>query len=151
MGKNVTQKPLVVLSASARTTTATSSSFRLPPGVTAITFVSDQNTVSGTSPTLDISIEVSPDDSVWFGVARFAQQTTATEIFCSLPFLGCPSLSQTHSTNLLGATGAESAATGGAAAALIIAPPPFMRVVATIGGTNPSFNGAVYAWHDATY
>lgn len=143
----VLQKPIVVLSAAARTTTATSSSFRVPPNIRGITFISDQNTVTGTSPTMDISIEISIDDSVWFGVARFAQQTAASERFLTLQFTGNPGLSQTHSTNLLGAEGAEVAATGGASVPLIISAPPFMRVVATVGGTNPSFNGAVYAYH----
>ena len=149
--KKTLNKAIVLLSAAARTTTATSSSFSVPPGVVAVTFLTDQNTVTGTSPTLDISIEVSPDNSTWFGVARFTQQTAASERFQTLHFIGSESLSQTHSTNLLGSEGAEVAATGGVSNALIMCPPPYIRAIATIGGTNPSFNGALYAWFSGNF
>ena len=40
---------------------------------------------SGSSPTLDVSIQASPDDSVWSTLASFTQQTT-TSTAGSIPF-----------------------------------------------------------------
>lgn len=144
-------KSVVFLSASARTTTATSSAFELPADVHGITFISDLNTVTGTSPTWDLSIEISHDNSTWFGVARFTQQTSATERFLTVPFFTSPSMSQTHSTNWLGGEGAEVAATGGVSNALTIVPPQYVRVVATVGGTNPSINGQVIGMYKSAF
>lgn len=142
--RTVPPQTITFLSAGARTTTATSSAIAVPPGVTAISFITDQNTVSGTSPTMDISIEFSVDNSTFFGIARFTQHTAAAERFLTIPFHGSPSMSQTHSTNWLGGEAAEKAATGGVINDVSLVCPPYIRVVATIGGTNPSFNGAVY-------
>lgn len=140
------RKTIVVLAPGARTTTATSDPIPVPADVTAITFISDQNTVTGTSPTMDVSIEVGPTVSgPWFGIGRMAQQTSASERFYTQNFVGSQSLSQTHSTNWLGGEALEVTPTGGASNAIALTSFPFMRVVATIGGTNPNFNGAVYA------
>lgn len=144
-------KAIVVLAAAARTTTATSSSFRIPADATAITFITDQNTVTGTSPTSDLLIEMSHDDSTWFGVARFTQQTSALERFLTVPFITNFGTSQTHSTNWLGGEGAEKATTGGVINDLSLVPFPFFRVIQTIGGTNPSFNGQVIALVKAAF
>lgn len=147
MGNRLAEtKTIVVLAAAARTTTATSDAFKIPADCAAITFIHDQNTVTGTSPTLDLSIEISPDNSTWFGVARFAQFTAAAEKFLTIPFVGTNvGMSQTHSTNWLGGTADEKAGTGGVINDVAMVPPPWFRVVATIGGTNPSFNGQVFA------
>ena len=141
--RTVSVKPVTFLAATARTTTETGSGIAIPPGVTAITFISDQNTVTGTSPTIDVCVEFSLDNSTWFGIARFAQQTAANEAFLTIPFHGNPSMSQTHSTNWLGGTAAEKAVTGGVINDVAMVCPPYIRVIATVGGTNPSFNGQV--------
>lgn len=137
-------KEITFLAAAARTTTATSASIGIPEGTRSIMFIADMNTVSGTSPTLDISVEITNDQgTTWFGVSRFTQITAAAERFLTQPFFG---------ENVTGTEGvtegnwemAEAAATGGA----LIQPcvvPSFMRVVATIGGTSPSFNGSIIA------
>lgn len=135
---------IVFLSAAARTTTATSSAVNLPDSCQAIMFISDMNTVTGTSPTLDVSIEITHDDgTTWFGVSRFTQQTAASERFLIQPLMG---------KNVVGTEGvteanwefAEAAATGGALVQSCVTSRK-IRVVATIGGTNPSFNGSVVA------
>lgn len=137
-------KEITFLAAAARTTTANSGAVQIPEGARAIMFISDQNTVSGTSPTLDISLEISNDaGTTWFGISRFTQVTAAGERFLIQPFLG---------ENVFGTDGvteanfefAEAAATGGALVQPCVVP-SLMRAVMTIGGTSPSFNGSLIA------
>ena len=130
---------IVFAAASGRTTTGNSGAIRLPEDCSAIQFIADANTVTGTSPTLDISIEITNDEgTTWFGASRFTQFTAAAERFLTLPLFG---------RNVVGTEGvteanwemAEAAATGGALIQPIV-PPTHLRAVWTIGGTNPNFN-----------
>jgi hypothetical protein len=130
---------IVFASAAARTTTGNSGAIKIPEDCSAIMFIADANTVSGTSPTLDISLEISNDEgTTWFGVSRFTQITSATERFLTQPFFG-QSVIGTEGVTEANWEMAEAAATGGALVQPCVQP-SHMRAVWTIGGTNPSFN-----------
>lgn len=91
---------------------------------------------TGTTPTLDVSIQTSPDGgTTWFVVERFTQVTTsaAKETISFKPYLGVGDA----------ATAFVSAATGGQAKQNIVCAKD-MCITYTIGGTNPSF--AIDAW-----
>lgn len=99
------------------------------------TFILDVTAASGTSPTLDVAIQITVDEGTTFYAAiRFAQCTgVATRRLQVQPSLG------------RGEAGSEGALanTGGALNANTILTKK-LRHVATIGGTNPSFTYAIY-------
>lgn len=131
-------KEITFLASAARTTTANSGAIQIPEGASSIMFLVETTTTpSGTSPTLDLAIQISPDaGTTWLGVSRFAQITSKTSRFLIQPFVG---------QNVVGTEGvteanwemATAAATGGALVQPSVVPAQ-MRVLATIGGTNPS-------------
>lgn len=124
-----------LVSSAARTTTASLGATRLPKGESYL-FILDVTAGSGTSPTLDVAIQVTHDDGTTFhSVLRFAQATGVVKRMLRVqPTLG------------RGEAGTEAACadTGGALNANV----PFSRKINvkwTIGGTNPSFTFALYA------
>ncbi len=107
------------------------------PMAPAYAWVVEVLTDSGTSPTIDIALQISPDctsvsstTATWWSVSRFAQITTSDtrliKVHCNGPIAG------------QAAAVATIADTGGVVETNFIVT-PFMRVYATIGGTNPAF------------
>lgn len=100
-------------------------------------FILDASAGTGTTPTLDVAIQVTPDDgTTWYSVLRFAQVTTGAskQGIRVQPTLG------------RGEAGSQFtiADTGGAQNANV----PFskkVRVVATVAGTNPAY-ATVKVW-----
>lgn len=93
-------------------------------------FILEHGTGTGTSPTLDVSIQVTPDDgTTWFSMFRFAQVTTTAGTRRIIT-----------SFRRVAEAGAEAAvgATGGALATNCPISKK-IRVLATIGGTSPSY------------
>lgn len=91
---------------------------------------------TGTTPTLDFSVQTSPDGgTTWFVIERFTQITTsaAKETITFKPYLGVGDA----------ATAFVSAATGGQAKQNIVCAKD-CRITYTIGGTNPSFTFDVW-------
>ncbi len=124
--------------AAGRTTTGNSGTIKMPEDLSGIQFILDATTVTGTSPTLDLSYEISNDEgTTWYGVARHAQVTAAAQRFMTIPLTTYPCL------GLLLASAnfdvAEVAVTGGTLVTVLNTPPAFMRAAWTIGGTNPNF------------
>lgn len=115
---------------------------RMPVDADAYAWVLDVETDSGTSPTIDVALQVSPDcattggltaaggSATFWSVSRFAQITTSDTL-----------LYKTHSNGPVtgqAAAVATIADTGGALESNFT-PTPFMRIKATVGGTNPAF------------
>ena len=126
------QIPYSALLYSGSTVTATATSdFDMPNDIIGGEFIVDQGTGTGTSPTLDVSIQTSPDNgTTYYVAARFAQLTT-TAAKMKLTVSSRP-------TNVAGVAATITAATGGALSGNFVFTRK-MRVVATIGGTNPSY------------
>lgn len=115
---------------SATTSTVTGSSFALPIA-DSYKFIVDVGAVTGTSPTLDVAFQESPDNGVhWYTFAKFAQITATGQR--SLIFTPQVAVNQAASEQAIANTGA----------AVAINAPIFygnVRVLATVGGTTPSF------------
>lgn len=114
------QRKRVVFASAARTATATSETFSVEPETTNIAIYLSVTAASGTSPTLDLKIQDSPDGGVtWFdvgsgtgaGTGNFVQATAAT-------------------TQVKELTARKFARQ--------------LRIVGTVGGTSPSFTYAVH-------
>lgn len=116
--------------------TYTAASVKLPVGES-YEFILDVTAASGTSETLDVALQKQAANGTWYTFARFAQVTTAA-IIRRLQLQ--PSLGR-------GEAGSEGAlaVTGGALNANTIIPRD-IRVLATIGGTNPSYTFTVQAF-----
>lgn len=117
------------VASAARTVTGNSGELWLP-SAPSYTFWLDVNTVTGTSPTLDLTVEMTPDSgTTWFGFMRFAQITAAAE-------------RRVKWSPGLGTEAAEEAlelATTGGASVDNMAVSATIRILWTIGGTSPSF------------
>lgn len=117
--------------------TVTSSAFGLGRALDGVyTMLINIPTVTGTSPTLDIVLQSSPDLGVTYInlPIRSAQITAATNI--NITFRnGFPSIA--------GVQNAVTADTGGSLVKDVVFDPDFMKIKATIGGTNPKFTGTV--------
>lgn len=126
------QKPYQVLlySGAVVITTANSGAIEFPVDQDGGVFILEHGTGTGTSPTLDVSIQATPDDgTTWFSMFRFAQVTTTAGTRRIIT-----------SFRRVAEAGGEAAvaATGGALATNC----PIsrkVRVLATIGGTSPSY------------
>lgn len=123
-----------LVASAARTTTGSSSAIEFP-FVDDVVFIVNVTAASGTSPTLDLAFQITPDDTNYFSVQRFAQITGT----------GARTLQfSTKRTTAQAAAEAAAADTGGALATNL----PCSRNIKfkwTIGGTNPSFTFVVYA------
>lgn len=133
-------KGRTLVSSAARTATDNSGAINFPitdfPGGK---FRLECTAASGTSPTLDVAIQTTPDDgTTWITCWRFAQTTDdADRELTTFWALGADG-----STDL-DAERAALATTGGA----LSLPTPIsdkIRVVWTIGGTTPSFTFSVF-------
>lgn len=74
-------------SSGSHTSSGNSSSYEVGEFIEGRAFL-DITAVSGTNPTLDVTIQDSPDDSVWYDHTSFAQQTVATNVAQSLTTFG---------------------------------------------------------------
>lgn len=136
MGRSV-QHPYdaILVASAARTATGNSGAIDFPDDLDGAVFVGDCTAASGTSPTLDLSIEVTPDrGTTWFEVYRFIQYTAAAKNQLIVSF------------RRVAEAGASRAVVQGGTGALTANCPisKSIRVKWTIGGTNPSFTFAVY-------
>lgn len=130
------QRPVAITIDSAVTKAATYTGTAVDaPLSDSYAFYVDVTAGSGTSPTMDLCIQVTPDNgTTWIPAARFAQITGVVKRRLQLqPVPG------------RGEAGAEAAVanTGGALATNTVLSKK-IRVVNTIGGTNPSFTYSLY-------
>lgn len=127
------------LASAARTSTSNSGTLNLHQANSHL-FILDCTAASGTSPTLDVALQVTPDfGTTYYSVLRFAQLTTTGKRYLRIqPGMG------------RGEAGTEGAIadTGGALSSNVTLTRKF-RVLYTIGGTNPSFTFVVYGIHAA--
>lgn len=127
---------------SALAATANSGAVDWPSDIDSAVIVLDVTAVTGTSPTMDVAIQCSPDDgTTFYTVARFAQNTGTVTL--AKTFL-------THQGDGTAAAVLTVADTGGVLESNI----PFtnqIRFLYTIGGTNPSFTFVVWAWGERKY
>lgn len=130
------------VASAARTATGNSGALNLPKASSHLFIVNVSATPTGTSPTLDVAIQVSHDEGTTFhSILRFAQ-------------IAAPSGGQKRFVRISGTgpgggeAGAEGAAadTGGAQAANIALSRKF-RLLWTIGGTSPSYTFAIFGLH----
>lgn len=124
-----------LVASAARTSTFTSSAIDLP-AAEAYTFLVSVTAASGTTPTLDVVFQNTPDGgTTWVNMPlRTAQLTTTSANYL-----------QIAPGNVAIADSNATAATGGILSKNFI-PSPKIRIVGTIGGTNPSLTFAVYAF-----
>lgn len=128
------QRPFVknLIASATRTSTVTTAALDFGIG-SSYTVVFDVGTGTGTSPTLDFVIQSSLDGgTTWINLPlRTAQITTAatTTMLVFRNGLGENEVALNQIT----------AATGGTLAKNCNFDPKYMRIVATIGGTNPSY------------
>jgi hypothetical protein len=116
--------------ATATTATVTGASFALPIA-DSYTAIVDVGTATGTSPTLDVAFQHSPDGGTsWYTFAKFAQITATGQR--SLIFTPQVAMNQAASEQAIANTGS---------AVTINSPVVYtnVRVLATVGGTTPSF------------
>ena len=107
----------------------TSDAIITPNDAVAATFIAKIGAGTGTSPTLDLCIQITPDDTNYFTVLRFAQATgSAVNQYISVAL---------RKVAEAGATG-TIADTGGALYGNI-AISRNIKVLANVGGTSPSF------------
>jgi hypothetical protein len=114
----------------ATTATLTGASFQLPIA-DSYTAILDVGAATGTSPTLDVAFQHSPNNGVtWYTFAKFAQVTAVGQR--SLIFTAQVAMNQAASEQAIANTGAAVA---------INSPIVYssVRVLATVGGTTPSF------------
>jgi len=123
------------LVASATYTTTTSSALLTLPLADCYSFILDTTAASGTSPTLDVAIQITPDGgTTMYSVLRFAQVTgTNQQRITVQPIQG------------RGEAGTQAALadTGGAASANQTLTAS-IKVKFTVGGTSPSFTAVVW-------
>lgn len=118
------------LSASSATTaTVTGSQFAIPIA-DSYEFIADVGAMTGTSPTLDIAFQHSPNGGTnWYTFAKFAQMTAAGQR--SLIFSPNVSLAQAASEQAIVNTGSAVSINGPVVF-------NYVRILATVGGTTPS-------------
>jgi len=128
----------VWVASAARTATGNSGALYLQHANSHL-FILDATTVTGTSPTADVAIQVTHDNgTTFYSVLRFAQVTAAAKRYLRIQggHMG------------QGEAGAEGAIadTGGALANNVVLSKK-VRFIWTIGGTNPSFTFAINGLH----
>lgn len=107
----------------------------LPTDLHSGVFIVDCPTVTGTTPTLDLAIEISPDDGTTYYTAfRFAQITAAAVRRLAVKFVAVDA----------GSEASIPADPSGGALATGCVITEKMRVRWNIGGTSPSFTFAVH-------
>lgn len=118
---------------------AQSAAIEFPVDLHSGVFLLNITAASGTSPTLDLNIEITPDDgTTWFTAFRFAQQTAASKARVIAVFHGHATNTAVVVTNPNAGNAVALALTGGALSAGC----PISRKIRAnydIGGTNPSF------------
>lgn len=134
-------KPDVISAVTATASSANSSAFAIPRNTQVAMFLFDVTTGSGTTPTLDIAIQTSPDEgSTYYNVFRAIQITAVSinRLICDFSSFG--GNTATTATNAGGGNAAAiTLATSGALTAGAPIIPEYMRIRYVIGGTNPSF------------
>jgi hypothetical protein len=127
-------KRLLVASA-ARTATGNSGALTIPVDIDAAAIVLDVTAASGTSPTMDVALQTSPDNgTTWYTFSRFAQNT------------GAVTLAKRFNFNV-GSGEAAAVFTVADTGGVLESNFPItedLRVLWTIGGTNPSFTFVVW-------
>jgi hypothetical protein len=134
---NLVPKFSTLVASAAYTTTTTTSAFSLKGQGDCYHVIIKNNTVTGTTPTLDAVLQTSVDGG-----------TT----YVNLPIRStqCTAAGQIHWVFKMGLGGNEvalespAADTGGTLAKNCLFDPNFMKIKFTIGGTNPSFTTVVY-------
>lgn len=76
-----------ILPSGIRTTSGSSQSVPIDRHIEALVYL-DVTAVSGTTPTLDVKVETSPDDTRWFTHTSFTQITTVSKNSLKLTILG---------------------------------------------------------------
>lgn len=127
--------PKLLYSATALAATANSGTVSVPQA-DSYAWILDVGTVTGTSPTLSVAIQISPDGgTTWYSPSVFTQATAAVKtmkISSNGPYIGQAAATTTITTDT---TAVESNFPVTAS----------MRILATVGGTNPSF-ATVKVW-----
>lgn len=118
------------------TATGTGNAFILPnQDFSSLVFALSLSAVSGTTPTLDLYVQVLGPDGNWYDLVHFAQQTAATtannQIFATVSVGG---------STYNGIVGSKTISASSVGAPLI---GNTLRLAYTIGGTTPSFTGTV--------
>ena len=130
------QAPYVarLVASAARTATGNSGAITLPTDLGGIMWLLSVTAASGTSPTLDLAIQVTDDDgTTWFTFAGFTQHSATGE----------KAFVTTHDNRGIAAL-AEWDTSDDTAPAVHNAPlSRKIRIVWTIGGTNPSFTFSI--------
>lgn len=122
--------------------TATSSAFSIPRSRDSIyTILVNVTAATGTSPTLDLVLQGSPDKGTTYVNLpfRFTQITAATSKYLTFR-RGYPSIDAAET--------AVTADTGGAVNVDTLFDPDYLKIKATVGGTNPAFTGKIYILSD---
>ena len=118
-----------VVASAAQTSTTTTASITLPLA-DSYTFIQDVTAASGTSPTLDTALQISPDGgTTFYSVMRFAQVTTTNQQ--RITFQPIQGRGEASSQAALADTGGQ-----------VTANQPISTIIKfkfTIGGTSPSF------------
>lgn len=133
------QHPYVALlwnKTTATTVDSNSGAIDFPADVDGGVFILEHGTGTGTTPTLDVSIQVSPDEgTTWFSMFRFAQVTTTAGTRRIIT-----------SFRRVAEAGAEAAVgtTGGALASNCPLSKK-IRILADVGGTSPSY-ASIKVW-----
>jgi hypothetical protein len=135
----LSQRPIgkTIVSSAARTTTGNSSDLdntaqSLPMFPASLNMYLSVTAVSGSSPTLDVTLEHAPDGTTYFELLHFTQKTAAgigQATFCNY--------TTPAQTAMEDAETASGEIQPGAMA-------PDHRIVWTIGGSSPSFTFAVF-------
>lgn len=126
---------LTLKSSAAHATTYTSSAINLP-AADAYSFVVSVTAASGTSPTLDVVFQNTPDGgTTWVNMPLRTAQLAAVGANHLQIAPGMFSIADSTAT----------AATGGILSENYV-PSPKIRILGTIGGTNPSFTFAVFVF-----
>lgn len=115
---------------SAVAATVTGTAFKFPLDLDGAIFILKVPTVAGTTPTLDVAIQFSPDGgTTWFDIFRFTRVTAATEHHMRVSF-----------RRIAEAGAIAQVTTGGNGAVNANSPiTEDCRIVSTIGGTSPEF------------
>jgi hypothetical protein len=122
--------PKLVWSSPAIAATANSGAINMPVAP-AYAWIVEAVTPTGTSPTLDVALQITPDNgTTWWSVSRFAQITTATTRLIKVHSNG-PVAGQAAAVSTIADTGGVLESN--------FPVTPTMRVLATIGGTNPAY------------
>lgn len=137
MSQNILQPYATTLvSSAARTTTSNSGNIEFPVDAEDISFILSSAAGTGTSPTLDVAIQVTPDNgTTYFTVERFAQVTSS---------IVKDAINMTRKRHHGEAASYLNIADTGGSLVNNVALSRKIRILWTIGGTNPSFTFGVY-------